>query len=187
MPAPAESVLAAWESFYVIVGSSSAALTGLMFVVISLVIDRRHPEAGRGIAAFATPTVVHFSAVFVISAVLSAPWAGAGVPFALAGLTGLFGAGYVLNVIRRARHQSLYVPVGEDWIWHVILPFIAYLDFAIAGLGLAHSPSTAYAIAACTLLLLVCGIHNSWDAVAYTMSHPDAMTPPPPENRPPSK
>jgi hypothetical protein len=31
--------LAEWESFYVIVGSSSAALTGLQFVVIALVAD----------------------------------------------------------------------------------------------------------------------------------------------------
>ena len=30
------SPIAAWESFYVIVGSSGAALTGLQFVVIAL-------------------------------------------------------------------------------------------------------------------------------------------------------
>ncbi len=30
----ARSLLAVWESFYVIVGSSGAALTGLQFVVI---------------------------------------------------------------------------------------------------------------------------------------------------------
>jgi hypothetical protein len=35
------SVLADWESFYVIVGSSAGALTGLMFVVITLVADAR--------------------------------------------------------------------------------------------------------------------------------------------------
>jgi hypothetical protein len=29
-----ESALSAWESFYVIVGSSAAALTGLQFVVV---------------------------------------------------------------------------------------------------------------------------------------------------------
>ena len=31
--------LSSWESFYVIVGSSGAALTGLQFVVIALVAD----------------------------------------------------------------------------------------------------------------------------------------------------
>ena len=33
--------LAAWESFYVIVGSSAAALTGLQFVVITLAADTK--------------------------------------------------------------------------------------------------------------------------------------------------
>ena len=34
-------VLVPWESFYVIVGSSGAALTGLQFVVIALLADVR--------------------------------------------------------------------------------------------------------------------------------------------------
>ena len=50
----------AWETFYVIVGSSAGALTGLMFVVIALVAEFRGSE--RQIEAFGTPTVVHFSA-----------------------------------------------------------------------------------------------------------------------------
>ena len=36
---PVAPLLSAWESFYVIVGSSGAALTGLQFVVIALVAD----------------------------------------------------------------------------------------------------------------------------------------------------
>lgn len=35
------SPLVAWESFYVIVGSSGAALTGLQFVVIALIAESR--------------------------------------------------------------------------------------------------------------------------------------------------
>ena len=57
------SVLSAWESFYVIVGSSGAALTGLQFVVIALVHDLHAPTSSDTIDAFATPTVVHFSLV----------------------------------------------------------------------------------------------------------------------------
>jgi len=55
--------LAEWESFHVIVGSAAGALIGLQFVVMALIAERPQiasPEAG---AAFATPTIVHFSAV----------------------------------------------------------------------------------------------------------------------------
>jgi hypothetical protein len=33
--------LAAWDSFYVIVGSAAGALIGLQFVVMTLIVDRR--------------------------------------------------------------------------------------------------------------------------------------------------
>ena len=38
MPETTSALFTAWESFYVIIGSSSAALTGLMFVVVSYVV-----------------------------------------------------------------------------------------------------------------------------------------------------
>ena len=39
--------LAGWESYYVIVGSSAAALTGLQFVVIALINDLHTRSVGR--------------------------------------------------------------------------------------------------------------------------------------------
>ena len=67
--------LAEWESFYVIIGTSAAALTGLMFVVIAVVADAG-PRAAtpQGIATFVTPTIFHFCAALMISAIVSAPW-----------------------------------------------------------------------------------------------------------------
>src|SRR6476619_5213635 len=90
----AKAPLAAWESFYVIVGSSGAALTGLQFVVIALIAEVRPRGSMREIAAFGTPTIVHFCAVLLISAILSAPWHSLGkVAFAL-GICGVVGIIY---------------------------------------------------------------------------------------------
>jgi len=74
MEEAARSPLVAWESFYVIVGSSGAALTGLQFVVIALIAESRTRTSPRQIDAFGTPTIVHFCAVLLVSAILSAPW-----------------------------------------------------------------------------------------------------------------
>jgi hypothetical protein len=54
------SELAAWDSFYVIVGSAAAALIGLQFVVMTLIAERPPLRAAEAGAAFATPTIVHF-------------------------------------------------------------------------------------------------------------------------------
>src|SRR5947209_6821558 len=69
------ALLTAWDNFYVIVGSSAGALIGLTFVVITL-IDRTQEwrDMDGGLAAFTTPTVVHFGTVLLVAAMLSAPW-----------------------------------------------------------------------------------------------------------------
>ncbi|HEV8215843.1 MAG TPA: hypothetical protein VGP95_08420, partial [Gemmatimonadaceae bacterium] len=64
----ATSVLSGWESFYVIVGSSGAALIGLQFVVIVLIADVHLEGSGDSIAAFGTPTVMHFASALAVSA-----------------------------------------------------------------------------------------------------------------------
>src|ERR1044071_126342 len=126
METSASSALAHWESFYVIVGSSGAALTGLMFVVITLIADSKQPRTLTEINAFATPAVVHFSAALLISALLSAPWPdGRMVAYAL-GLSAIAGIGYMIIVLRRMLRPTQYQKVLEDWIWHAVLPFLAY-------------------------------------------------------------
>jgi hypothetical protein len=131
--------LAAWENFYVIVGSSAAALTGLMFVATALIADFEGTE--RQIQAFGTPTVVHFSAVLLQSAILSAPWPTmSGVRIGL-GLYGATGVVYVLVVMRRAHQQTGYVPVFEDWLFHALLPFVAYAGVVAAAWQLWRWPT----------------------------------------------
>ena len=51
-----------WENFYVIVGSSSGALIGLQFVVVTLVAESRTVRIeSPASSAFAPSTVVHFT------------------------------------------------------------------------------------------------------------------------------
>ena len=99
----ATPLFASWESFYVIVGSSAGALTGLQFVVI-----------------------------------------------------------------RRARSQTDYTPVFEDWLWHGGLPIAAYTACLAAAVILPRNADTGlFVVAATALLLLFVGIHNAWDAVTH--------------------
>ena len=164
----AQSPLSAWETFYVIVGSSGAALTGLQFVVIALIADSPRQSTSREVDAFGTPTIVHFCAVLLIAAILSAPWRGlGGVRLALAAC-GIAGLGYCLVVVRRARNQERYRPVFEDWLWYAVLPLVAYTLLLLASIVLRIDPERVlFLIAIVALLLLFIGIHNAWDSVTY--------------------
>jgi hypothetical protein len=162
--------LAEGETFDVIVGSSAAALTGLMFVVIALLADIRadFEATGRQIDAFGTPTVVHFCAVLLQSAILTAPWPTTGGARITLGLYGWVAVIYMLIVLRRARSQTEYKPVFEDWLLHTVLPLVAYLGIAAAAWALPRSPAAfLFVIAAAAVLLMFVGIHNAWDTVTF--------------------
>jgi len=162
------SELSEWDSFYVIVGSAAGALVGLQFVVMTLIAERppvRSPETG---SAFATPTVMHFSSVLLLSAVLRAPWTSIAPVAALWGLLGLTGTIYSVIVARRVRRQTIYRPVLEDWSFHVLLPFAAYVLLALCALEAPlHARGALFGVGAASLLLLFSGIHNAWDTVTY--------------------
>jgi hypothetical protein len=162
------SEFAEWESFYVIVGAAAGALIGLQFVVMTLLADRPHLATPAAGAAFATPTIVHFSAALFLSAILRAPWHGITPVAVLWGLMGLAGVIYILIVVRRMRVQTSYRPDFEDWSFHVVLPFAANAVLALSALAApAYEREALFAVGAATLLLLFIGIHNSWDAIAY--------------------
>ena len=171
MPGATASLLTNWENFYVIAGSAAATLTGLMFVVIALVAQRRERLANagtEGIAAFSTPSVVHFCASLAVAAILSAPWHTLWHAAVLVGLTGLGGVAYGLMVAGRFRGVSVYQPVLEDWVWHVAFPLVSYSALVVAAALLPSSPGPAmFVIGAATVLLLFIGIHNAWDTVTY--------------------
>ena len=168
MQEAALSPLASWQNFYVIIGSAAAALTGLMFVVITLVMGTRMRRSSGTLGAFGTPNVVHFGIALLVAAILSAPWQALWNAGLLLGLTGVGGVIYVVIVFRRARRQTDYQPVLEDWLWHTVFPLISYTALVVAAIVLPGNPSPAlFGIGAATLLLLFTGIHNAWDTVIY--------------------
>jgi hypothetical protein len=77
-PEAAVLPLGPWQNFYVIVGTAAATLTGLMFVVITLIAQIQAriqiPSSRSHITVFSTSNVVHFGAVLLAAGILSAPW-----------------------------------------------------------------------------------------------------------------
>ena len=164
------TVLTGWQNFYVIVGSSAGALIGLQFVVLTLIAQR--PITGvnmsQASAAFSTPTVVHFGTALLLAAILCAPWSGIAAAATAWGFVGLCGLVYAGMVAWRFRAQTIYQPVFEDWLFHVLLPLASYAALVISGYATRSNVREAlFAVAAAALLLLFVGIHNAWDAVTY--------------------
>jgi len=188
-----ETTLTRWGDFYLITGTAAAALTGLQFVVQTLLASVAKDavasgDAEGGTAAFGSPTVVHFTLALIVSAVLCAPWPGYASLCATLGVLGAGALVYSAIVLRRARRQRTYVPVAEDWVWHIVLPSAAYAAVLVGALLLHDGAEVPlFAIAAATLLLICVGIHNAWDTVTYLTFHTFRITGPGPDRAPPPR
>jgi hypothetical protein len=173
MTETAAHFLEPWSSFYVMTGSSAAALVGLMFVVITLVTrtevaQMESSQRMDGLATYSTPTVTHFGAALFVSAVLNAPWHLLIDAAFLVGVCGLFGVVYILRVIVRTRRLTAYNPDPEDWAWYTIVPLIAYGAILVAAMLLPLTPVRAlFVLAGGVVLLIFTGIRNAWDVVTY--------------------
>lgn len=164
--------LHAWETFYMIVGSSAAALTGLQFVVVALSAQARMARDPGAVEAFGTPNIVHFCAVLTISALVVMPGHTAATLASSFALLGVAGVIYSIRTGRRAGRQTGYVPVFEDWLFHVGFPIAAYTALFFTGIAAYRYVAGAlYFIAAIALLLLFIGIHNAWDSAVYISTH----------------
>jgi hypothetical protein len=164
------SLLNNWQNFYMLIGTAAATLTGLMFVVTTLIagIDAHLTTLNAAVSAFNTPTVVQFGAVLLLAGILSAPWQTLSSLSLLLGLVGLGLVFYSIVVLRRMRRVPHYQSTLEDWLWYLAFPLLAHVLLIIAAFVLPKNPSSAlYIVGATMLLLLLVGIRNAWDMVTF--------------------
>ena len=174
------ALLHEWHDFYVLLGTASATLVGLMFVAASIGATVFNEDHRGALQAFITPTVVHFAAVLFACLVNTMPihsWESLGALLAVGGLAGVVYGGMVLTqlIIRHRFNVDLI-----DRMYYALIPTVAYvLALAAAILGFLHIAASAYVMAAALLTLLLAGLRNAWDMMLWIMIRSPGGTPPP--------
>ena len=162
--------LSQWQNFYMIIGTAAATLTGLMFVVTTLIagIDAHLSTLNAAVSAFNTPTVVQFATVLLLAGLLSAPWQTVSSLSLLLGLVGLGMVLYSIIVLRRMRQVPHYQSTLEDWLWYLAFPLLAHVSLIVAAFVLPANPAPGlYIVGAGMILLLLAGVRNAWDMVTF--------------------
>jgi hypothetical protein len=157
------NALREWTDFYLLVGTAGATLVALLFVAVSLgtgFLTRQRAAATR---TFFSPVVVHFAAVFAISAVALMP---AHRPVFYASLIGgcaLVGAVVSLfTIVEMLRHK--WTEYMEDQFAYGLLPLAGYIALLFAASMIFREREWSLDVLACALLvLLVVNIRNAWD------------------------
>jgi hypothetical protein len=174
-----------WHDFYVLAGTAAATLVGLMFVAASIGASVFNESNRSGVRAFLSPTVVHFSAVLVISLMITVPvhqWSALGAILGVGGLAGTIYSGAILAHIVIGRNYRVGL---IDRMFYALIPVVGYgLVLVAAILLFLQSALGTVAIAGAVLILLLAGIRNAWDmtmwaAIRAPTSDAGAAAPPP--------
>jgi len=165
----AGQILAPWANFYLMAGPAAAGLTGLMFVVVTLIGNtERVQRSPDGIGTFSTPTVVHFAGVLVIASVMLAPWRVISHPAIIFTAAGFIGMIYVSWLVVRTIRLDDYRADLEDWTWYNLVPLLGYTLIFAGGMLLFWSNGTGmFLLGTATVAFILTGIHNAWDIVTY--------------------
>ena len=168
-----------WQNFYLLLGSASATLVGLMFIAISLGSGRwtaeDKPIVNVGLSAFLSPTFIHFVYVLVTAVIVFVPTLSGTALGGLLILTGIGSLGHIARHLRFLidRYRARRID-RSDLVWYSLMPSIAYVLHLGAGVGLVRAglrgtrPLHALdALAAASVLLLVIGVRNAWDLVVF--------------------
>jgi hypothetical protein len=169
---PLSDVLGSWHDFYMLLGTASATLIGLLFVAAT--IGSGVFSSGRRAASrvFLSASVIHFSTILIACLIVVSPIRDWRVLAIMIAGCGVFGLGYYgvtwRDTVRDGLNKSIDL---EDRFWYAVLPVIGYLCETGSGFALQERPHLGCTALALSMgLLLVVGIHNAWDITLWTIT-----------------
>jgi hypothetical protein len=167
---PLPAALLPWQSFYLLLGTAAATLTGLMFVAVtfgSSLVTRETAQISR---AFLDPTYQHFVQVLLTACLATVPSIEPAFLGAVLLGVGLFRVATLRHVFvqfREAQRRAGDVELS-DWLMSIVFPFACHLWLAMTGAGFfLHIAASVGSLAIVTLLLLFLGIHGAWELFVW--------------------
>jgi hypothetical protein len=161
-----QAEVAGWHDFYIMAGTASATLVGLLFVGLSL--HLQIVITASEVRSLARVTLANFGAVLFAALFIVIPQGptAAGSQLIGVGLVSLVIAGPSLVGAVRSREWSFQMSVMQRLreALRFGLSSLSYLAIIAAGILLLSSVSAAFSVLLiATVLLLVVSLRNTWD------------------------
>lgn len=161
-----QTVVSGWHDFYIVAGTASATLVGLLFVGLAL--HLRIVVANSEVRSLARVTLANFGAVLFVALFMVIPetQSAAGSQLIGAGVVSLVITAPSLVAVGRARGQTLLMRRRDRarLVLRFGLSSVSYLAIIVAGVLLLSSLTSAFTwLVIATVLLLVVSLRNTWD------------------------
>jgi hypothetical protein len=157
-----------WHDFYLLLGTASATLVGLMFVAASVGAQVFKEENRAAIQAFISPTVVHFSTALFVCVLATIPEQTGFAFVILLSIVGLAGLAYSATVVIQLFVRRRFGVDMMDRVFYALIPCVGHLLVLVSGILMLPNPEDGLdCLAAALITLLIAGIRNAWDMTMW--------------------
>ncbi len=160
----ARELIERWHDFYLMSGTAAVTLAGLLFVALSLHLDRLVEESHEHLLALSRVTLLSFTFVMFASLFMLVPPTGArqtAIMLAGASVAGLW---FTTTLSRAARHHDEAGFTRRQIRRRLLIPIIAYLMMLLTALGLFLGiPEMLYMMTGAICMILGNAAGTSWE------------------------
>jgi hypothetical protein len=166
-------ILRDWQNFFMLTGTASATLIGLLFLAVSIGTPFSASQTRAYLRTFVSPILLSYSQVLLLSCLALMPLPGSFIPGILLLIPGCFNSALALKVCWRilVLHRDDQIDLGH-WIWHIVLPLLTGLLLGTTAIGFLTEEAWApLGFAVTNLLFLALGLRNTWVLTIWLLLH----------------
>ena len=154
-------IVAGWHDFFMLAGTASATLIGLLFVALSLRIDIRTARADSALRTTASQSFRSYLTVLLFALYFLIPDPS---PSSIAWPVILTSLAFLVSLLRDAwRYRPVLTQDHPLLIWHYLVPAACYVVATAVGIGLFRDEASGiYWLVSVIAFLLTIPTRNAW-------------------------
>ena len=156
-----QTALSGWHDFYVVAGTASATLVGLLFVGLSL--HLRVVLASSDVRSLARVTLTNFGTILLVAMFMVIPQDQSSAAFEMIGTGAVSLVINTPSLVAAVRSHQRTLPLTRLAL-RFGLSTLSYLGLILAGMQLLSAYSAAFTtLVIVNVTLLVISLRNTWD------------------------
>jgi hypothetical protein len=161
-----------WHEFYLMAGTAAVTLAGLLFVALSLHLDRLVEESHEHLLALARVTLLSYTFVLMTSMFMLVPAHSKRQTAILLGIMAVAGLVFTFRLTRAARHHD-EAGFSRGLIRkRLMFPSVAYVLILLTAVGVGLGvPEVLYMLVGATCMILGNAAGTSWDLLVRIAKH----------------
>lgn len=161
-----------WHDFYLLAGTAAVTLAGLLFVALSIHLDRLVEDTHEHLLALGRITLLSYTMILMISMFMLVP-PESPRQTALMMLGGaISGIVFTVRMTRATKHHDEAGFSRAQMRRRIFVPVIAYVMMVLSALGLlAKVPEALYLMISGTCMALGNAAGTSWELIVQVAKH----------------